>query len=236
MAFQYYQNNRPNNNATKKQIRCIQINLKHSRVATDTLLKQIEQDGIDVALIQEPYSISNKVAIISNRYRTFSSGQGRIRAAVIVTNNRIDALLIKELSNEDTVVLELIIGSCRYIVASMYLDIKEQLDKDLEKMDKIMLFAKGVGLLFAMDSNSRSTTWHDRMTNTRGRILEEYIFNKNLYIMNEESELTTFQSRTGSSNIDLTVVNNRMTSAFSGWEIRNEESCSDHNFISYSIG
>jgi len=42
--------------------------------------------------------------------------------------------------------------------------------------------------------------WHDSQTNKRGKIMVEYIIKKKLYIMNEESELTTFQNRRGSSN------------------------------------
>ena len=49
--------------------------------------------------------------------------------------------------------------------------------------------------------------------------------------MNEESELTTYQSRRGSSNIDLTVINNRIPKLFNDWQISEDESCSDHNVI-----
>jgi exonuclease III len=47
--------------------------------------------------------------------------------------------------------------------------------------------------------------------------------------MNEESEQTTFQNRRGSSNIDMTIVNNHLLNALKNWEISEEESCSDHN-------
>jgi hypothetical protein len=53
--------------------------------------------------------------------------------------------------------------------------------------------------------------------------------------MNEESELTTSQSRRGSSNIDLTIVNNRLLKDFNDWEISGDESCSDHNIIKFTI-
>jgi hypothetical protein len=43
--------------------------------------------------------------------------------------------------------------------------------------------------------------------------MEDYIISKNLNIMNEESELTTFQNRRGNSNIDLTIVNNELLTA-----------------------
>jgi hypothetical protein len=77
--------------------------------------------------------------------------------------------------------------------------------------------------------------WHDRQTNKRGKILVEYIICKNLYIMNEESEQTSFQSRRGSSNIDLTIVNNHLLSALKNWIISKEESCSNHNIIKFDL-
>jgi len=52
--------------------------------------------------------------------------------------------------------------------------------------------------------------------------MEECIISKNLNIMNEESELVTFQNRRGSSNIDLTIVNNQLLTALKNWEISEE--------------
>ena len=54
-------------------------------------------------------------------------------------------------------------------------------------------FTKGNGLVIAVDSNSKSTAWHDSQTNKRGKTLEEYIISKNLHTMNEESEQSTFR-------------------------------------------
>jgi len=54
--------------------------------------------------------------------------------------------------------------------------------------------------------------------------------------MKEESERTTFQRRRGSSNIDLTVINNRLFQNFDDWEISEEESSSDHNIIKSKLG
>ena len=71
-------------------------------------------------------------------------------------------------------------------------------------------FSNGSSFLIAMDSNSRSTGWYDSQTNSRGKIPEEYLTCRDLYVMNDESELTTFQSHRGSSNTDLTIVNNRL--------------------------
>jgi len=61
-----------------------------------------------------------------------------------------------------------------------------------------------------MDSNSRSRTWHDKLTNGRGKKLEEFLISNQLFIMNEDSEMNTFQGSRGSSNIDLTICNNKL--------------------------
>jgi hypothetical protein len=92
----------------------------------------------------------------------------------------------------------------------MYFDINRQIADDLNKIEAIIQNAKGAGVILAMDSNSRSTSWHDTMTNTSCRILEKFIINKDLHIMNEESTLTTYRSSRGPSNIDLTVISNQV--------------------------
>jgi len=51
-----------------------------------------------------------------------------------------------------------------------------------------------------------------------GKMPDEYIISINLHIMNEESDQTTFQSRRGSSNIDVTVVNNQLLNALHNWK------------------
>jgi hypothetical protein len=86
-----------------------------------------------------------------------------------------------------------------------------------------------------MDSNARSTTWHDHITNHRGRILEEFLVSVQLHILNEDSNLTTYLSRRGSSNIDLTVTSNSILRAVEDWEVSNQQSCSDHSFIKFAI-
>jgi len=67
------------------------------------------------------------------------------------------------------------------------------------------------------------------------KILEEYIISRNLHIMNVESEQSTFKSRRGSSNVDLTIVNNQLLNVLKHWEISAEESCSDHNIMKFDL-
>jgi hypothetical protein len=129
---------------------------------------------------------------ISNSYRSYTSLEDNNRAAIVITNKLIGAVLITQLSNTDTVLPELDYNNTRFFTASTYFDITREIEKELVKRDHILEFIKGNGLIIAVDSNSRSAAWHDTQTNKRGKTLEEQVTSKNLYIMNERSEGTTF--------------------------------------------
>jgi ribonuclease HI len=218
------------------KLKCIQINMHHSRLATDNLIQVIEENNIDILYIQEPYQIRNKIVGFPRSLKIFTAGAEKHRAAIVVNNTQLDTILIQQLSDEDAVVLEIIHGNTKLITASLYFDITRQIDTDLRKMEAITQYSEGAGLLIAIDSNSRSSTWHDFRTNRRGKMLEEFIHSQQLYIINEESPQTTFRSTRGSSNIDITVVNRRLLSTVTDWEISDQESCSDHSIIRFDIG
>ena len=98
----------PRTNISKRQttIKCAQLNLQHSRTATYNLKQLILQNNIDVAFVQEPYTVLNNVAGFPKSFRIFAHVSGRKRSAIIINNN-IDAIAIRQLSNEDSTLLEL---------------------------------------------------------------------------------------------------------------------------------
>ena len=83
-----------------------------------------------------------------------------------------DATLITQLSDEDTITLEITSGETTIMPAGMYSDRQRPLEHDLTKVDAILQHAKKIGAITAMDSNARSTSWHDTLTNNRGKNLE----------------------------------------------------------------
>jgi hypothetical protein len=114
----------------------------------------------------------------------------------------------------------------------MYLNINQHIADNLLKIEAIIKHTKREGIILAMDSNSRSTTWNDTQTNARGRLNEEFLTRNQLHILNEDSNYTTFR---GSSNIDLTIVNTQLLRTVKQLEIWDQDSCSDH-IILYTIG
>jgi hypothetical protein len=160
-------------------------------LAKDNLNKITEEENTDILCLQVPYEIRNKIAGMPRRLKIYTAGEGNHRAAIVVNNNQLDTILIKQLSDEDAVVLEIISSDAKMILASMYFDITSHIDSDLLKMEKIAQYTKGEGALIAMDSNCRSSSWHDIITKERGRRLEEFLMSQQLYILNE-SHQTSF--------------------------------------------
>jgi hypothetical protein len=198
-------------------------------------MQDIATEGTDIAFIQEPYLYQNKIRGITSGYRSYTQRDGKKRAAIIISNNTIEAIQITQFSDEDTVLLEIQKGSKTFYAASVYMDYNDLIENNIKTIEKILDFTKGAKIIIAIDSNSRSKTWHDVTTNSRGKLLEEFVASNQLHIINEDSTRTTFQTGRGKSNIDITITNNQMLADVTNWEISEQESASDHNTIKFSI-
>jgi len=202
----YNTQNRFQKERRKTHIKCLQLNLQHSRVATANVT-QILHYNTDVAFVQEPYTILNKVAGFPKGFKIFTLGSDRKRSAIIVNNKDIDVIAITQASHEDAILSEFRYEGIKFYGASLYFPIDRDIKRDLETIEEIIRLTKGEGLLLAIDSNARSKIWSDTYTNARGRALEEYIITRDLLIMNEDSDVPTFESIRGRSWIDLTLCN-----------------------------
>jgi len=136
------------------------------------------------------------MAGISNSHRIYTSLEDKKPGRHCTYQQKIDAVLITQLSKPDSVLLELEYKNIKFFAASMYLDITKEIERKLEKIDRILELTKGIGLIIAVDRNARSAVWHDTLTNKRGKTMEYII---RIYIMKEESEWTTFNTSRGSS-------------------------------------
>jgi len=54
-----------------------------------------------------------------------------------------------------------------FYVASIYLDYNDPIENNMKTIEKIVKFTKRAKCIMAIDSNSRSTTLYDVLTNSR---------------------------------------------------------------------
>jgi exonuclease III len=128
-------------NDTKVDLKRAKINLKHSRVATANLMKYTADNKVDIICIQEPYMRHGRAAGIDMQYKTFTAGEARSRTVVIITNRKVHATSITQLSEEDTITLQITSGDTTIILARMYFDRHKPLEHDLTKVDAILQHA-----------------------------------------------------------------------------------------------
>jgi exonuclease III len=135
-------------------IRCIQINPQHSRIATDNLMKLVEKEKPDIIFIQELYLSKSKMTGITRTYRSYFLPEDSYRAAIVITNKEINAVLITLLSSPDIVLLEIEYKNTKAFIVSAYFDITTRIEDELNRLDKILELTKKHGIVIAVDSNS----------------------------------------------------------------------------------
>ena len=123
----------------RTQIKCFQLNLQHSRIAPYNLTQIIVQNNIYVVFLQEPYTIRNNVVGFPKSFKIFAYGNGRKRSDVIVNNNNVDAVAIKQVSDEDATLIEIIYKGLNFYGASLYFAIDRDIERGIGKVEEIEL-------------------------------------------------------------------------------------------------
>ena len=131
--------------------------------------------------------------------------------------------------------VEISYGNFKFYGINLYCDITEDIEINIRKIENILNYSKGQGLLISGDSNARSKTWYDKITNPRGKALEDFLTIYNLHIVNYRTE-PTFETTRGSSYVDLTIVNNQLLRRVTDWTCGIQESCSDQKILTFNLG
>ena len=127
-----------------KPLRCLQHNLQHKRAATSNLVQIFNENQIDLAFVQEPYIIRNNLAGIPKSLRNYVCGNGRKRSALLVNNKDIDVILIRQLSDEDCIVVQISYGNFKFYGISLYCDITEDIEINIRKIENILNYSTNI--------------------------------------------------------------------------------------------
>ncbi|KAF6210595.1 hypothetical protein GE061_013701 [Apolygus lucorum] len=187
-------------------------------------------------MFQEPYCQNTSVAGLHKSWRIYQAGQGRKRSAIVLANPSLDAILVTECSDEDHLAVEIRDKSgFTFVVVSCYFDYNRDIRDEFRKLEGIFDRFRHLRILLAIDSNARSSTWYDVKTNERGRLLEDFIAERGLLVVNDNDGVPTFETRRARSWIDLTLSTTTMIPFVTNWRIGEEELVSDHKLLSFEI-
>jgi hypothetical protein len=220
-------------NHSRSQIRCWQINLQHSKhaVASVTADAAVQQTNL-LILGQEPHLVKDRVSLKIKGFDVLSFGTKS--RAFIAGHRKLNLKPLGIISDPDTAVA-LIEGEQNVLIASLYLDINQDINAQLSKLQEIRNLAreKSFAMILGLDSNAHSPLWGEATTNPRGEALEEWLMmNDDLIICNDGLE-HTFVSTRAKSFIDITLTNK--VELIRNWKVNTTFQFSDHRRIEFDV-
>ena len=210
---------------------CRQVNLQKSRQASLKLNGVLSGDP-SIAIVQEPYTVENKVVLRCPGYRTVPGAtcDGVPRAALFIPNY-IQSVEIGHLCHPDCAVVQFKWNALNILFASVYLDGEDDVVQPwLSRLVEYGL-DRNMSIVIGMDSNCHSSLYSDAVTDERGNDLEDFILLHDLDIANI-GFVPTFQTFRAQSVIDVTLFKDI---AIRGWHVDQDYNASDHNTIKFQI-
>lgn len=218
-----------------------QINLHHCRAAALNLQAVILREGVDIALIQEPWQWKGRVLGLKiPGYTTLSASNScKIRTCIVLKNN-LNFFFLPNLSNADLVVARLesvpSMGSRGLLLVSAYLPYDSLIPPPGDALESLVTYSSSqrLNLVIGADANAHHIGWGSSNINRRGEYLAEYISSTDLVIVNS-GNTPTFVNSVRQEVIDITLVSVSLYNYLIDWHVSEEPSFSDHMFITFKL-
>ena len=216
-------------------IEVIQINLHRSETATNALMAKINTGKIHIALIQEPWTIRNKVSGLNHvNFQLFYADTGSRPRTCILCHKNLCFLLSTGLSTSDATVLKQ--GRGNIFLASIYLPFDSPTLPPTSDLMKLVEEAqrKNKKIVIGCDANSHHVAWGSTNTNRRGQALMDFFNTKDLITLNLGNK-ATFVNRIREEVLDITICSEELINEIQDWRVSDEHSFSDHRYIRFKI-
>ncbi|XP_064214106.1 uncharacterized protein LOC135266775 [Tribolium castaneum] len=203
------------------KIKVLQCNLNRSREAFQLLHGTVHDRQIDIAVVAEPnkklsemgpWTLDRRKDVAIRQFNKAEALRKHIGNGFVGVEYRGYALY-----------------GC-YISPNSTLDEFKQLLRELEGH----LNSSGEECIIVGDFNAKSPAWGSKKEDERGRILMDWIAQRDYTIQNTGDE-PTFVRGESVSNIDLTITSTGLADKIKNWKVLPEENLSDHRDIYFEI-
>jgi hypothetical protein len=185
----------------KNDIKCIQINLMRSKTSTAHLCQHIIDNNIDIALIQEPYTIRGTVSGFPTTYTVlYQKGCAlpkRPKSAIVITNSAINSVYISSHSNEWLTITTISFTGHTCALISAYFSPDNDINSELNHIKNAINSINKFYVIFSADTNSHSNVWFDSRNDRRGEEVLEFMAENDLILLNDNRYIPTFETIRG---------------------------------------
>jgi len=214
-------------------LRIAQINAQKSAAATANLEKLMGERNIDILCIQEPYTCRGAIRGYTAQDMTIiQPGADRPWVAVVVANERLEFFHLAQYDTPHLVCLQVMSDREDFYIINIYCQFMLSF---MDQIEKIINSLHSNNYIIAMDSNAKSNLWFANKTDERGRIVEDFLIDNKLHVVNTPSRAPTYLTTIGQSNIDVTFASETMRRKCTNWEVSDACTTSDHNLILFEL-
>ena len=221
----------------ENSIKIVQLNGGRGSKINAEIREHADREGIDAMLLQEPYTLKKKVISFGQASRIITGNkEGETPwTAIIIFNSRLTVMKIDHLSNKHFTCVLIEKGALAFYLVSAYFQFSHEIQPYLNKLEEILRALKGKKVIIGIDANAESPLWHASNLNARGKLLEDFVAQGNLYVCNEGGNLPTFTGIRGESNIDVTLTTQGAITQIKSWKVMGGWTTSEHNAIYMKI-
>ncbi|XP_074026204.1 uncharacterized protein [Leptinotarsa decemlineata] len=216
------------------RVRVLQVNLHYAKAASAVVCRRFDKDGLDVALLQEPWIHGGRVSGLKTNYNKMLYKEGaKEPRTCIVYSNRVNCTLIPVLCTADIVTAILTTpieeGTRSWFVSSAYLP-GEEICPPPQLGEVIAYVAReNLQLIIGCDANAHHILWGRTDINTKG-----FILTNSLLIANVGNK-PTFVTAAWKEVLDITLSSEKACDNIENWHVSEEPSCSDHRQIRFDL-
>lgn len=232
-------------------VKFLQINVGKRAEASDELNIKCKSEAYDIVMISEPSAFNGRVRKLEGGtiFHTTTITR-RIRACMWIQDElakHANCITLNQFTNEDMVTVKLNLklqdGVIREVIlCSAYLPglnenktvINNPISENLAKLTEHCR-TENTELIISCDANAHHHIWGSRKSNSRGHKMLQFITWNNFKLLNEGNTPTFTNIRTGTV-IDLTLASQGIGRKISGWKVLEEDSYSDHKYITFELG
>lgn len=227
----------------KGNIKILQLNGRGCQRISGEIRQAAAEQNIDILLIQDPYSkLNNNHYMLCDTGRTIKTAATRKEkpmALVAICNRNLDIVYLPKLSTTHCACAEISTQDGTIYAISHYFQWKDDIEKHLDHLQKVLTTLKGKRIILGIDTNSESGLWSPRGTTADGEKIEQLIRKFNLTSINNKFAPPTFEDNDKKSYkksyIDVTLVSEAMLPMVKDWKVQREWTTSDHNSIEINI-
>lgn len=208
-----------------ENIKFVQINLRKRPVAHNALEQLVQENGISICLISEQNmrisTNKNMITDLTNHTCIWLT-DAKIKVKKIISD-RVGWVGI--VTDRNILIISLYLLPCNSIEVS-------EVERILDDISQTVR-AHGGRTLISGDFNAKSPGWGSQRMDSRGHVIEEWIAEHGLVILND-GKVPTYTVNNIESFIDLTACTDNLVQKVKKWKVRDdEESLSDHRFITF---